>query len=126
MPLCNHLILDGHAEAFTRRRGQASLVHQILTRLVKVVGMRELDNPYVATFQPPAYPREHWGTTGIVSIVPLAESHISLHTWWGTGAFWFDLCSCKPFDAELAEAFLAREYKMAVVRRWRLKREIRG
>lgn len=124
MTLCNHLILDGHAQIFKRRQGQADLVHQLLSRLVNLVGMTELDNPYVATFSPWNYPHEHWGNTGIVAIVPLAESHISLHTWWDTGAFWFDLLSCKPFNARKVENWLAHEYEVVVAKRWALKRQM--
>lgn len=126
MPLCNHLILDGHAEAFKRRQGQADLVHQLLSRLVALVGMTEMDSPYVATFSPWNYPREQWGNTGIVAIVPLQESHIALHTWWDTGAFWFDLCSCKAFDPKKVENWLVKEYEVVVAKRWRLRRHIGG
>ena len=124
MPLCNHLILDGHSEVFTRRQGQADLVHQLLTRLVKLVGMTEMDFPYSATFAPWDYAKEHWGNTGIVAIVPLAESHISLHTWWDTGAFWFDLCSCKAFNGKRVEDWMVKEYEVVIARRWALKRQI--
>ena len=124
MPLCNHLILYGHAEVFKNTRHGGEIIRQLLTRLVGRVGMMAFSPPYIAVFAPHTHPREQWGDTGIVAIVPLAESHISLHTFWETGAFNFDLFSCKPFDPEMVEDWLIVEYGMEITGQWSLKRNI--
>ena len=126
MMLCNHLILDGHAAVFRKQHGGADLVYQLLTHLVKLVGMTELGPPFVTAYATYNQPKKMWGDTGTVAIVPCAESHISIHTFWETGAFNFDLFSCNAFDAESVEAWLVAEYEIVVTGRWAITRNIGG
>ncbi len=83
-------------------------VHGMLVKLIKMVGMKRLSDPYVVD-----YKGENKLNNGVTGIILLSESHVSIHTYSNTGEFYFDLFSCRPFDVKVVRDFIKKTFQIS-------------
>ena len=81
----------------------AENVRELLTTLVRRIGMRILAGPLVGVEDGPP---DHQGVSGVVI---LYESHAAIHTYPELGQAFLDVFSCKSYDVETVSAVL-REF----------------
>ena len=92
---------------------------EFVSYLADKIKMTIVDKP--RTFKFPVVEEEE--ISGYTSIILLAESHISIHTWPEKNLFSIDIFSCsKHFDPKKAEQeiikfFNVKSYKSSVIRR---------
>lgn len=79
----------------------ADNVRELLTTLVRRIGMRILAGPLVGVEDGPP---DHQGVSGVVI---LYESHAAIHTYPELGQAFLDVFSCKPYNVELVSAVLS-------------------
>jgi len=90
-------------------------VNAFLVQTTRQLGMRAIGKPTVA--------RVKTGRDeGITGIMPIAESHISVHTFPRIQSCNVDIFSCKDFDVEKAKAAAAKWFGARVVRSHVLQR----
>ncbi|MBI4289557.1 MAG: S-adenosylmethionine decarboxylase [Chloroflexi bacterium] len=111
-----HLIIDGYG---SDREVMASreLVYDLLDRYPGEIGMTKIAPPYV--FRYVGVKPEDWGISGIV---PIAESHISIHTFVERCMVNIDVFSCKEFDFERIVRDLKDRLKLVRTRSYLLRR----
>lgn len=111
-----HLIIDGYG---SDREVMASreLVYDLLDRYPGEIGMTKIAPPYV--FRYVGVKPEDWGISGIV---PIAESHISIHTFVERCMVNIDVFSCKEFDSERIVRDLRDRLKLTRTRSYLLRR----
>jgi S-adenosylmethionine decarboxylase len=102
-------MLDGYG-CDKKKLQDLNLVYRILDDLPERIGMTKIMPPYV--FKYSGVKPEDWGLSGFVLI---AESHVSIHTFPEKNFVSVDIFSCKPFDAELASAYLEKAFEMEKV-----------
>lgn len=81
----------------------ADNVRELLTTLVRRIGMRILAGPLVGVEDGPP---DHQGVSGVVI---LYESHAAIHTYPEVGQAFLDVFSCKSYDVETVSEVL-REF----------------
>lgn len=79
----------------------AENVRELLTTLVRRIGMRILAGPLVGVEDGPP---DHQGVSGVVI---LYESHAAIHTYPEVGQAFLDVFSCKPYDVDLVKGVLS-------------------
>ena len=90
--------------------GDAKAVEKMLVDLIDILGMRMLDKAHIYDVEVEIeklgkMPFEDEG--GVTGICVLSTSHCSIHTWPVRPFFVMDVYSCRDFDPEAVEAFLA-------------------
>lgn len=81
----------------------ADSVRELLTTLVRRIGMRILAGPLIGIEDGPPERR------GVSGVVILFESHAAIHTYPEVGQAFLDVFSCKSYDTETVAAVL-REF----------------
>lgn len=102
-----HLLMDFFSHS--PYLGEIDFWEEFLSKTVTKVGMRALDRPKVwrtdcenAAWKPPE-------VTGLSGFVPLAESHVGMHTFVEQEYVFMDIFSCTYFDVPEAIAFVEKE-----------------
>ncbi len=90
-------------------------VKEFLVETAKQLGMRAIGKPTVARIKTNR-------DEGITGILPIAESHISVHTFPRIHSCNVDIFSCKDFDVEKAKAAAAKWFGSRIVRSHVLER----
>jgi len=90
--------------------GDAKAVENMLVSLIDILGMRMLDKAHMYEVETEIaklgmVPFEDEG--GVTGVCVLSTSHCSIHTWPLRPFFVMDVYSCRDFDSEEVEAFLA-------------------
>lgn len=83
-----------------------SYLCRMLDELPPLIGMTKIAPPY-AFFHPGS--ARSFDKGGITAFVPIAESHITIHTFLGYGFASVDIFSCKPFDIEKAVRYITKK-----------------
>jgi S-adenosylmethionine decarboxylase len=95
-----HLMLDcRHCDP--HKIADLAYIFRVLDELPERVGMTKITQPYVFPYS--GLVPEDKGVTGFVVI---AESHLSFHSFTEKDYFFFDLFSCKPFDADAVRQYI--------------------
>lgn len=93
------------------------IIKKLLKDLVKMVGMKELSKPSVIF-----YKAKKDINSGVTGIILLNESHISIHTYSNRNEFYFDLFSCRPYDAEIIRKHLKKIFKIGKMKEKTIRR----
>lgn len=111
-----HLIMDGYGSD-PQVMASRELIYDLLDKYPAEIGMTKIAPPYV--FRYSGSRPEDWGVSGIV---PIAESHISIHTFVERCYVNIDVFSCKEFDATRIVRDLKERLKLVKTRCHLLKR----
>lgn len=111
-----HLIIDGYGSD-RQVLADRELIYDLLDRYPAEIGMTKIAPPYV--FRYVGSKPEDWGISGIV---PIAESHISIHTFVERCLVNIDVFSCKEFDSERIVHDLKKRLKLTETRSYLLRR----
>lgn len=111
-----HLIIDGYGSD-RQVLADRELIYDLLDTYPGEIGMTKIAPPYV--FRYVGVKPEDWGISGIV---PIAESHISIHTFVEKCMVNIDIFSCKEFDNERIVRDLKDRLKLTETRSYLLKR----
>jgi S-adenosylmethionine decarboxylase len=103
-----HIKVLGRGSA--SRMGDVKTVETMLVDLIDVLGMRLLDKAHMYEVETEisklgVEPFEDEG--GVTGVCVLSTSHCSIHTWPLRPFFVMDVYSCRDFDTEAVERFLA-------------------
>lgn len=103
-----HLTYDGIVDAeHAMRLNDLDFLREALLDLVGLVGAQVLDAPRLHKIEFDVAKLEtEEDEGGVVGMVVLTTSHISIHTWPLRQRFSVDMFSCKRFDRESVERFL--------------------
>ena len=111
-----HLIIDGYGSD-RQVLADRELIYDLLDTYPGEIGMTKIAPPYV--FRYVGVKPEDWGISGIV---PIAESHISIHTFVEKCMVNIDIFSCKEFDWERIVRDLKGRLKLTETRSYLLRR----
>lgn len=111
-----HLIIDGYGSD-RQVMANRELIYDLLDSYPGEIGMTKIAPPYV--FRYVGAKPEDWGISGIV---PIAESHISIHTFVERCMANIDVFSCKEFDFERIVRDLKERLKLIRTRSYLLRR----
>jgi S-adenosylmethionine decarboxylase len=111
-----HLIIDGYG-GDPRLLEDKELIYDLLDRYPGEIGMTKIAPPYV--FRYIGSKPEDWGISGFV---PIAESHISIHTFVERCLVNIDVFSCKDFDAQQVMQDLKERLSLHTLKGYLLKR----
>ncbi len=99
-----HLLLNLF-DCDRRRLSDASFVKRFLREIPAAVGMTRVSEPVV--FKTRGRENDPGGVSGFVLI---AESHVSIHTFPSVREAYFDVFSCKPFDASRVREVVTKAF----------------
>jgi S-adenosylmethionine decarboxylase len=111
-----HLIIDGYGDD-PRLLENKELIYDLLDRYPGEIGMTKIAPPYV--FRYVGDKPEDWGVSGFV---PIAESHISIHTFVERCLVNIDVFSCKDFDAQQVMQGLKEHLRLHTLKGYLLRR----
>lgn len=111
-----HLIIDGYGSD-RQVLANRELIYDLLDNYPGEIGMTKIAPPYV--FRYVGVKPEDWGISGIV---PIAESHIAIHTFVEKCMVNIDIFSCKEFDKERIVRDLKDRLKLTETRSYLLQR----
>jgi len=100
-----HLVMDARGCA-SRRLDDLSALYRLLDSFPAKIGMTKIMPPYVF-----AHGEAGTAEYGLSGFVLIAESHISIHTFPGTGQVKVDIFSCEQFDVEEAIRLLREHFR---------------
>ena len=100
-----HLLIDIKDVKRNIQGGRGyNMVWSLLNKLPDIIQMTKMDDPKVWEV------KEGLGMDGVSGIVPIKESHISIHTFSDTGQVLADVFSCKPFNIKQVVDFFSLLY----------------
>lgn len=101
-----HLIIDTHnIKRNLHGQNGHDTVYYFLNESPNIINMtRMISEPIVWEV------REGEGKDGFSGIMPIKESHITIHTFSDEGQYWADVFSCKEFDSKKVIDFLKYLY----------------
>ena len=118
--LGQHLTLDFY-DCDKENLGNQDFIYQILDELPELIGMQKLTKPSLTVYEGNPNTFDKGGISGFVII---AESHISIHTFFEQEFASVDIFSCKEFDLEKATNYLVEKLKTKKVERNLINRGI--
>ena len=102
-----HLTLDLYG-CNHRKMSDSSFITGVLEELPDLIGMTKISEPYVSQYNGK---KDSFDKGGISSFIFIAESHIAIHTFAAQNFASVDIFSCKQFDVQLAEEYLAGAFE---------------
>ena len=111
-----HLIIDGFSGDAVALDNLESVVSFLLS-MPPLLGMTMIDGPRALRYEPPK-PVD----AGITGGVYIAESHITVHTFPAVASAMIDVCSCKPFNTDVALRAATKAFGFGTVRHHVIRR----